>query len=280
MRHIERTAVLAHVVDTATIEPGRDPVSDIEAMENELAKYQEALQEDTGLGDLRERPRVIILNKADVPEAEELAEFVKDDLEEKFGWPVFIISAVARKGLDPLKFRLMDMVTEHRNAQPLPKKDKNHTVIHPKAQSHKKHTGAFADFTVKADPEVKGGFIVEGKKIDRWITQTDFENDEAVGFLADRLAKAGVEDELRAQGAVEGCPVTIGGITFEWEPMTGGDPTMASRGEDARLKGTARASAAERKRASQARRGLIDEYDYGNDEEVTREGANRDRWQG
>ena len=127
---------------------------------------------------------------------------------------------------------------------------------------------------------MQGGFIVEGKKIERWILQTDFENDEAVGFLADRLAKAGVEDELREQGAVEGCPVTIGGITFEWEPMTGGDPTMASRGEDARLKGTGRVSAAERKRASQARRGLIDEYDYGTDEEVTREGANRDRWQG
>lgn len=46
---------------------------------------------------------------------------------------------------------------------------------------------------MKPDPEVEGGFIVEGKKIDRWITQTDFENDEAVGFLADRLAKAGVE---------------------------------------------------------------------------------------
>jgi GTPase obg len=62
--------------------------------------------------------------------------------------------------------------------------------------------------------------------------------------------------------------------------MTGGDPTMASRGEDARLKGTNRVSAAERKRASQARRGLVDELDYGDEEEITREGANRDRWQG
>ena len=280
LRHIERTAVLAHVVDTASIEPGRDPESDIEALENELAKYQEALESDTGLGDLRERPRVIILNKADVPEAEELAEFVKDDLKEKFGWPVFIISAAARKGLDPLKFKLMEMVTEHHKAQPKPKRDASHTVIHPKAQAHKKNTGNFADFNVRPDPEVQGGFIVEGEKIERWITQTDFENDEAVGYLADRLAKAGVEDELHKQGAVEGCPVTIGGITFEWEPMTGGDPTMASRGEDARLKGTSRVSAAERKRASQARRGLIDEYDYGTDEQVTREGANRDRWQG
>ena len=55
---------------------------------------------------------------------------------------------------------------------------------------------------------------------------------------------------------------------------------QASRGEDARLKGTSRVSAAERKRASQARRGLVDEFDYGDEEEVTREAANRDRWQG
>lgn len=60
----------------------------------------------------------------------------------------------------------------------------------------------------------------------------------------------------------------------------GGDPTATRRGQDARLQGTTRASAAERKRASQARRGLVDEYDYGQDEHVTREGANRDRWQG
>ena len=278
LRHIERTAVLAHVVDTASIEPGRDPVSDIEALENELAKYQELLDQDTGLGDLRERPRVIILNKADVPEAEELAEFVKEDLEAKFGWPVFIISAVARKGLDPLKYKLMEMVNEHRKSQPKVKADKNHTIIQPKSVGKKK--GRFADFTITKDPEVEGGFIVEGEKIDRWIRQTDFENDEAVGYLADRLAKAGVEAELHKMGAKEGCPVTIGDIIFEYEPMAGGRATDAGRGQDGRLMGTERVSAAERKRASQARRGLVDEFDYGTDEEITRESANRDRWQG
>lgn len=95
LRHIERTAVLVHVVDAATLESGRDPVSDIEALEEELAAYQSALDQDTGLGDLCQRPRIVVLNKADVPEAEELVEFVKPELEERFGWPVFIISAVA-----------------------------------------------------------------------------------------------------------------------------------------------------------------------------------------
>ena len=277
LRHIERTAVLAHVVDVATLEPGRDPLSDIEALENELAKYQELLEQDTGLGDLRERPRIIILNKADIPEAEELAEFVKPELEEKYGWPVFIISAVARKGLDPLKYKLLEMVKEHRRHQPKVKVDKEHTIIRPMAAKKK---GSHADFAVRPDPEVEGGFIVDGDKIERWIIQTDFENDEAIGYLADRLAKAGVEDELFKQGAIEGCTVTIGDISFEWEPMTGGRATDAGRGFDGRLMGTTRTSAAERKRASQARRGLIDEYDFGDGDEVTRESANRDRWQG
>ena len=104
LRHIERTSVLVHVVDTATMEPGRDPISDIEALESELAAYESVLAGDLGLGDLRDRPRVIVLNKADVPEALELAEFLKEDLEEKFGWPVFIVSAVAHQGLEPLKY--------------------------------------------------------------------------------------------------------------------------------------------------------------------------------
>src|SRR5438270_3720270 len=83
LRHIERCAVLVHVVDCATLEPGRDPVSDIDALEAELARYTPGLG-----GDLAERPRVVVLNKIDVPEAAELAELVKPDLEAR-GLPVF-----------------------------------------------------------------------------------------------------------------------------------------------------------------------------------------------
>ena len=107
LRHIERTAVLAHIVDVATMEPGRDPISDIEALEHELDTYAEALDMDTGLGDLRERPRIVVLNKMDVPEAKELAEFLKDDIEEKFGWPIYMISTATREGLDELKLSLI-----------------------------------------------------------------------------------------------------------------------------------------------------------------------------
>lgn len=281
LRHIERTAVLCHVVDAATMDPGRDPVSDVEALEAELAAYQSELSQDASLGDLRDRPRVIVLNKADVPEAKELAEFVKPTLEEKFGWPVFITSAAAHQGLDALKFRLLEIIQKHRAAQPKEQTEPTR-ILRPQAvdarRSKRAGRGKGVDlgFVVEVDKEQEHSWFVRGEKVERWIRQTDFENDEAVGYLADRLAKAGVEDALFDAGASEGDLVTIGEITFEWEPLTvaGGDTLLTGRGTDARLEKTGRVGASERKRASQVRRGLIDEYDFGDGRE-----ADRERWQ-
>ncbi|MGV0379024.1 GTPase ObgE [Corynebacterium lehmanniae] len=271
LRHIERTAVLAHIVDVATMEPGRDPISDIEALEHELDTYADALDMDSGLGDLRQRPRLVVLNKMDIPEAKELAEFLRADIEEKFGWPVYMISTATREGLDELKWAMWDIVKctrKKRRTMPIDEPQ----VIRPKALSRRGEDGGVE---VVRDPMYPEGWLVTGEKVERWVRQTDFENDEAVGYLSDRLNKAGVEDMLRKAGAHEGDTVTIGEISFDWEPTIGGDPTLAGRGQDARLGGTDRTSAAERKRASQARRGLIDEYDYGTGEE-----ADRERWQG
>lgn len=271
LRHIERTAVLAHIVDVATMEPGRDPLSDIEALEYELDTYADALDMDSGLGDLRERPRLVVLNKMDIPEAKELAEFLRADIEEKFGWPVYMISTATREGLDELKWAMWDIVKRTRKKRRTTPIDEPQ-VIRPKALSRRGEDGGVE---VVRDPMYPEGWLVTGEKVERWVRQTDFENDEAVGYLSDRLNKVGVEDMLRKAGAHEGDTVTIGEISFDWEPTIGGDPTLAGRGQDARLGGTDRTSAAERKRASQARRGLIDEYDYGTGEE-----ADRERWQG
>ena len=271
LRHIERTAVLAHIVDVATMETGRDPISDIEALEHELDTYADALDMDSGLGDLRERPRLVVLNKMDIPEAKELAEFLRADIEEKFGWPVYMISTATREGLDELKWAMWDIVKRTRKKRRTMPIDEPQ-VIRPKALSRRGEDGGVE---VVRDPMYPEGWLVTGEKVERWVRQTDFENDEAVGYLSDRLNKAGVEDMLRKAGAHEGDTVTIGEISFDWEPTIGGDPTLAGRGQDARLGGTDRTSAAERKRASQARRGLIDEYDYGTGEE-----ADRERWQG
>jgi GTP-binding protein len=117
-------------------------------------------------------------------------------------------------------------------------------------------------FTVEPDPEE--GFLVRGEKPERWVRQTDFTNDEAVGYLADRLARLGVEEALAEAGAVPGDMVTIGIHTFDWEPSTPagvaamrGKPQIGNRGTDPRLEGHGavdRASASERRAARDERR--------------------------
>lgn len=248
LRHLERCAVMAHVVDCATLEPGRDPISDVDALEAELAAYKPLLSGDWGLSDLATRPRVVILNKADVPEAAEMAEFVTAEFEAR-GWPVFTISAVSRAGLKPLTYALAAMVEKYRVDNPPPAPTR--PIIRPIAADE-------SGFTVEPDEEEPGSFIVRGIRPERWVRQTQFSNDEAVGYLADRLARLGVEDELLRLGAKPGCGVTIGENCFDWQPMTpaGVEITMTGRGTDARLDQVERTTADERKHSSRVRRGL------------------------
>ncbi|NBH04048.1 GTPase ObgE [Amycolatopsis sp. SID8362] len=247
LRHIERCAVLVHVVDCATLEPGRDPLSDVDALEAELAKYTPSLG-----GKLEERPRVVVLNKIDVPEAAELAEFVRPELEAR-GLQVFEVSTASRKGLRELTFALAAIVERYREAQPVLEPEK--IVLRPLAVDD-------SGFTVEVDPEEEGAFIVRGSRPERWIRQTDFANDEAVGYLADRLDRLGVEEQLAKLGAKPGSPVTIGDVQFEWEPST---PSVAvhlsGRGTDVRLERTDRVGASERKEARRIRREGTGEFD-------------------
>ncbi|WP_040789514.1 GTPase ObgE [Nocardia paucivorans] len=255
LRHLERCAVLAHVVDCATLEPGRDPISDVDALEAELAAYKPALSADSELGELADRPRVVILNKTDVPDAAELAELVRPEFAAR-GWPVFEISAVSRAGLRPLTFALAEMVRTYRAEHP--KAAPKRPVIRPVAVDD-------SGFTVLPDPDEPGGFIVRGARPERWVRQTQFDNDEAVGYLADRLARLGVEEELVRMGAEPGASVTIGDVTFDWEPQiaAGVDIVPTGRGTDVRLERTDRVSAAERKHASRVRRGLVTDEENG-----------------
>ena len=248
LRHLERCAVLVHVVDCATLDPGRDPLSDIDALESELAAYTPALHTDAELGSLDRRPRVVVLNKVDLPEAAELAELVTPELEAR-GWPVFAISAVSREGLRALTFALATAVSTYRTENPPPPPTR--TVLRPVAVDE-------VGFTVSHDEEIEGGFVVRGSRPERWIAQTQFDNDEAVGYLGDRLARLGVEEKLAKLGAVPGSPVTIGEMTFDWEPSTpaGIALTRTGRGTDPRLDAVDRIGASERKVAHRVRRGL------------------------
>ena len=242
LRHVERCSVLVHVVDCATFEPQRDPVSDVAALEDELARYEGALG-----GVLADRPRLVALNKIDVPDARDLAELVRDEVSARFGWPVFEISTATREGLRELSFAMAEQVHAHRAA--LPVAEPTRVVLRPAAVDD-------AGFTIAPDPELPGGFVVRGARPERWIRQTNFDNDEAVGYLGDRLARLGVEEALAQAGAVPGCPVTIGDVTFDWEPSTpaGVAVMLSGRGTDRRLEQSTRSSAADRKAARVDRR--------------------------
>ncbi|MBW3069930.1 GTPase ObgE [Actinomyces sp. 594] len=254
LRHIERCAVVVHVLDCATLEPGRDPVSDFDTIEAELAAYAERLGRDeadpalTGLPPLMERPRVVVLGKADVPDAADLAELVEADFKAR-GLPVFTVSAVSHAGLSQLSFALADLVLRAR-AQ-VPAAEPVRPVIRPAAVGRR---GGQATATVSVIQHPAEGTVyqVRGAKPERWVRQTDFSNDEAVGYLADRLAAGGVEDELAKAGAHAGDTVLIGavegGVIFTWEPsMTTGAELLGARGTDARLEDRHRRTNAERR---------------------------------
>ncbi|MDR3036344.1 MAG: GTPase ObgE [Kitasatospora sp.] len=241
LRHVERCEVLVHVLDCATLEPGRDPLTDLETIEDELAQY----------GGLEDRPRLVALNKVDVPDGQDIADLTRASLEER-GYRVFEVSALAHKGLRELSYALAEIVATARAAKPV--QENTRIVLRPTAVDD-------AGFTIE---EEDGAYRIRGGKPERWVRQTDFANDEAVGYLADRLARLGVEQQLWKIGAKEGDTVIIGpdenAVVFDWEPtMAAGAEMLGRRGEDHRME-TQRPAGDRRRERQRGRDAAEQEY--------------------
>ncbi len=217
LRHIERCAALVHVIDCATFEPGRDPLTDLDVIEAELTAH----------GGLEDRPRLVALNKIDVPDAADLAEIVAADIRAR-GLRVFPVSTKTSEGLQALMFAMAEIVTARRDALPPPEPPR--IVLRPRS------VGKQVEFTITREDEV---WRVRGDKPERWVRQTDFGNAEAVGYLADRLNRLGIEDKLLQQGARAGDGVAIGGadaVVFDFAPQVEtGAELLSRRGEDQRF---------------------------------------------
>lgn len=241
LRHVERCSALLHVIDCATLEPGRDPLSDLEVIRGELAAYPVP----EGQVPLLERPQFVALNKIDVPEAAELAAFVRPEIE-ALGFRVFEISTVTRQGLRELSFALADLVAAARAEAIAAETDRPRVVLRPKAVNE-------SGFRITTEGGTYGTvYRVLGEKPERWVEQTDFANDEAVGYLADRLQKLGIENALVKAGAVAGSMVVIGpgaGVVFDWEPTvtSAAEVQVGVRGSDARLDQNHRRTSKERR---------------------------------
>ena len=220
LRHVERCAALVHVLDCGTLESDRDPIKDFEVIEDELKKYS---------ADLSDRPRIVALNKVDLPDGKAMADMVEPTLRQR-GYEVFQISAAARIGLEPLLYAMAKLVTQYRAQQSL--EEKARIVLRPTPIDD-------AGFKVTANDD--GSYSVVGARPERWVHQTNFSNAEAVGYLADRLASLGVEKELFKLGAQQGDEVRIGSgedaVVFDWEPTieAGAELLSGPRGDDMRI---------------------------------------------
>jgi GTP-binding protein len=224
LRHVERCVALVHVLDCGTLETDRNPITDLEIIESELAQY----------GGLEDRVRIIALNKIDLPDGQAMADMVAQTLRDK-GYEVYAVSAASRAGLTELLYAMARLVQKAR-AEAVTE-ERTRIILRPTAVDD-------SGFTVRANAD--GSFSVRGQKVVRWVRQTNFKNAEAIGYLADRLAQLGVEKELFKQGAVAGSEVRIGSgdneVVFEWEPtIEAGAEQLAGhlhrRGEDSRLEG-------------------------------------------
>ncbi len=225
LRHIQRCQAIVHVIDCATYEPGRDPLTDLDVIEGELEAH----------GGLEDRPRLVALNKIDVPDARELAEMVAPELRAR-GLRVFLVSTKSGEGLQQLTFAMAELVAERRRAAPRPEPAR--IVLRPEP------VAGGPEFTIRQMGDGEGGFVwrVRGDKPERWVRQTDFGNPEAVGYLADRLNRLGIEDALLDLGARPGDAVAIGAgehpVVFDFAPQVeAGAEILARRGDDQRLHG-------------------------------------------
>ncbi|MEP9381351.1 GTPase ObgE [Nocardioides sp. KR10-350] len=233
LRHIERCAAIVHVIDTASIEPGRNPVDDLDVIEKELTRH----------GGLDDRPRLVALNKVDVPDGRDIAEMTLEELRDR-GLRVFEVSAASGEGTRELVFAMAEIVAASRTEKPAVAPTR--IVLRPQTAD------GGADFTVKVTKD--GSYVVRGPKPERWVRQTDFANEEAVGYLADRLNRLGVEDRLVELGAQEGDTVVIGeaenSVVFDFRPsVEAGAEMLGRRGEDQRF--YEERPAAQRRRAIQ-----------------------------
>ena len=216
LRHIERTALIVHVVDLTGDWEGRDPLDDYEIINRELALYAD---------ELGRRPRIVVANKIDVAGTEEvcakLAERVKADSiaaagGDEFGISpidpkLYRISALTGEGVESLKNAIGSKVRELREAARVQQES---TVQYDMVWEHKREARDAAYQVVQLSEHV---FRVSGPRVERMVVQTDWENEEAIAFLQHRMKRMGVDKALEDAGARDGDEVRIVGYSFDFE---------------------------------------------------------------
>lgn len=192
LKHIERTRVIAHVIDMGGYEM-RDPYEDYMTINEELKNFKE---------DLLQKPQIIIANKMDIEGAKERLKKFK----EKVKLPIYEVSAATNQGLGEVIEVLADML-DHIKKEPLKHsvKQEKHVVYEYKKEE---------PFTISKDNEV---WVVRGSEIEKYVRMMNFSTEEAYIRLSRKLRLLGIEDELRNSGAKDGDYVRILDFEFEYE---------------------------------------------------------------
>jgi len=216
LRHIERTALILHVLDASGGWEGRDPVQDYRQINLELARYAAALAD---------RPQIVVVNKTDLPDTEEAVQAIRAYLREqalaaadgnefdpRFQEPqIHCVSAVSGAGIDGLVAATAAKVHELREAA---RAQDEAEVQYGQVWEHRRQQRDQA-FSVH---NLGGGvYSVEGKAVERMVIQTEWENEEAIAYLQRRLERIGVEKALLELGAKNGDEIRILNRAFAFE---------------------------------------------------------------
>ena len=194
LRHIERTRVMIHIVDAASIE-GRDPVADIYAINKELESYDKSILE---------KPQVIAANKIDALSDESALERLKDEFEPK-GIKVFPMSAVTGQGVKELLYYVNDMLSKM-DSEPVVFQQEYFPEIELGSDNSLGHTVTVED----------GVYVIEGPQIDKMLGYTNLESEKGFLFFQNFMKEKGILDELKEAGITEGDTVRIYGWEFDY----------------------------------------------------------------
>lgn len=201
LRHIERTALILHVVDVTGGFEGRDAVEDYRTINAELAAYA---------SELADRPQIVVANKCDMPGTEDAVKALRE-VAEADGHTFHAISAVTGEGIDALVSDTADAVAKLRAEAPAP------TGEADEASAQWERRRQQRDRTMSIKREGAHVWRVSGAAIERMVIQTDWDNDEAVAYLQHRFDRSGLDDRLEKAGCVPGDEVRILELAFTYE---------------------------------------------------------------
>ena len=202
LRHIERTALLAHMVDVTGGFEGRDPVDDYHIINRELEAYAP---------ELSRRPMVVLAHKCDMPNTEEKVEELRR-MAEADGHQFFAISTVTGQNLDELVVWCASTVAELRQELALTEPTEDRSEFWESLRKRR-------DNHLTIEREERHVWRVSGTAIERMVIQTDWDNDEAVAYLQHRFDRIGLDDQLIKAGARNGDEIRILGFAFSFEAV-------------------------------------------------------------